>query len=111
MDPTFSTFQCSWGQSPEFILASRNFLLKECADLGVVFCAVEISPFGKNGNQCKRNGRPKPALIHKRRLHENVHIGYHESLCSQAKSSRTYDLFQKTMSARSKANEEQPDHL
>jgi hypothetical protein len=66
-------------------------------------------PSRKTGNQCKkRKGRPKPALIHKRRVNEKVYVEYHESLSSQAKSSRTY-LLHKTMGARIIAKEEQPD--
>jgi hypothetical protein len=54
-------------------------------DLGVAFCAVVGFAIPEKWQSVQKKGRPKPTLLHKRRLNENVYIEYHESLSSQLK--------------------------
>jgi hypothetical protein len=70
----------------------------------------EVRHSGKMAISAKeRAGRNLP-LSTKGGENENVDIGYHESLSSQAKSGRIYVLLQKIMAAGIIAKEEQPDH-
>jgi hypothetical protein len=76
----------------------------------MVFCKVVGFAIPEKWQSVQKKGQAETCPYPQRRVNENVYTAYHESLSSQAKSSRTYALPHKIMGAGIIAKEEQPDH-